>query len=64
MESITLKLSIEEINLILEGLGNLPFVRVSAVISNIQKQAAEQLSGAVQTARHPLVNGRRLGGRP
>ena len=54
MESITLKLSIEEINLILEGLGNLPFVRVSAVVSNIQKQTAEQLSGGSDGAASAL----------
>jgi hypothetical protein len=42
-EEITLKLKTEDINLILEGLGNLPFVRVYNLISKIQNQAAAQL---------------------
>lgn len=43
-EEITLKLKPEEINLILEGVGNLPFVKVYSLIGKIQNQAAAQLS--------------------
>lgn len=40
---INLTLSIEEINLILESLGQLPFVRVHQLIAVIQQQATAQL---------------------
>jgi hypothetical protein len=43
-EEITLKLKPEEINLILEGVGNLPFVKVYSLIGKIQNQAAAQFS--------------------
>jgi hypothetical protein len=45
MDVITLHLSLEEANLILESLGNLPFVKVYALIGKIQEQARQQLSG-------------------
>ncbi len=41
---LELKLSIEETNLILEALGQLPFVKVHQLISSIQQQASEQLN--------------------
>lgn len=44
-EEITLKLKPEEINLILEGVGSLPFVKVYNLIGKIQNQASAQLSG-------------------
>ncbi|MCB9304643.1 MAG: hypothetical protein H6566_28750 [Lewinellaceae bacterium] len=43
MQEITLKLSIEEANLILEALGNLPFKRVYPLIGKIQQQASVQV---------------------
>ncbi len=39
MQKINLKLSVEEINLILEGLGDLPFKQVFSLIGKIKKQA-------------------------
>ena len=45
MKTIQLELNLEEANLILEGLGQLPFVRVYALIANIQEQARKQLDG-------------------
>lgn len=42
-EEITLKLTPEEINLVLEGIGNLPFIRVYNLVGKIQQQAAAQL---------------------
>ena len=45
MKTIQLELGLEEANLILEGLGQLPFVRVYALIANIQEQARKQLDG-------------------
>ncbi len=43
-EEITLKLKPEEVNIILEGVGNLPFVKVYNLIGKIQSQASTQLS--------------------
>ena len=43
MRDLTLNLSIDEINLILEAVGNLPFHRVYALVGKVQKQASEQL---------------------
>jgi hypothetical protein len=44
-QPITLQLTTDEINLILESLGQQPFVKVYALIGKIQNQAAAQLSG-------------------
>lgn len=46
MPDIQLRLSIDDLNLILEGVGNLPFARVYALVGKIQTQAAEQLQAA------------------
>lgn len=43
MQEVHLKLTVEEVNLILEALGNLPFVKVYGLIGKIQTQAAQQL---------------------
>ena len=43
MRKITLSLSINEMNLILEGLGQMPYARVFSLVENLQKQAAEEL---------------------
>ena len=42
---IELKVTIEEANLIMEGLGNLPFAKVYQLVANIQQQAGQQLNG-------------------
>jgi hypothetical protein len=44
MQEINLRLTIEEANLILEGLGNLPFAKVYALVGKIQDQAGQQLT--------------------
>ena len=44
MKEINLQITIDEANLILEALGNLPFVKVYALISKIQEQAGQQLN--------------------
>ncbi|MGR9014463.1 MAG: hypothetical protein ACU83U_12540 [Gammaproteobacteria bacterium] len=41
-QDINLQLSTEEINLLLEGLGGMPFVKVYALVGKIQQQASEQ----------------------
>jgi hypothetical protein len=44
MKQIRLELSVEEINLVLEALGNLPFIKVHELISKIHQQASPQLA--------------------
>jgi hypothetical protein len=46
MQEIKLSLTIEEANLVLEGLGNLPFARVYQLVTKVQEQAARQLEPA------------------
>lgn len=43
METITLKLTVEETNAILHSLGNMPYVQVNQLIQKIQHQAGPQL---------------------
>ncbi len=56
MEELTLNVNVEEANLILEGLGTLPFAKVYQLVANIQQQASEQVgngapaSGEVDTS--------------
>lgn len=44
MEEITLNLTVDEVNTILRGLGDLPFTEVHQVINKIQQQASTQLN--------------------
>ena len=44
---IVLHLTLAEVNLILEGIGALPFARVFGLVGRIQSQTAEQLQAAV-----------------
>jgi len=55
--TITLSLSIDQTNLILEALGSLPFAKVFELIGSIQGQAKRQLEGppAVAPAPTPTV---------
>jgi hypothetical protein len=43
MQEIHLELTIDDVNLILEAAGALPFARVYGLIGKIQEQAARQL---------------------
>jgi len=45
-EEINLRLTPDEINVVLEGIGNLPFVKVYNLIGKIQAQASAQLAAA------------------
>ncbi len=45
-QEMTLKFTIEEANLILEGLGQMPFARVYTLINKLQMQAGQQINGA------------------
>ena len=44
MKNLQLELTLEETNLILESLGQLPFVKVHQLITKIQQQAQGQLN--------------------
>lgn len=58
MNEITLKFTVEDTNLILEGLGNMPFKQVYGLIAKIQGQAGTQLreQGAVQDSSDAGIN--------
>ena len=43
-KELQLHFSPDEVNLVLEGLGNLPFVKVYQLIGKIQEQASRQVS--------------------
>lgn len=49
MSEITITLTIDETNLILESLGEIPFVRVHQLIGKIQQEAQIQLQAAQET---------------
>ena len=55
MKDITLQITVDEANVILEALGNLPFVKVYRLIGKLQEQAGQQLDGrpALETASSP-----------
>ena len=44
MKQIKLDISVDETNLILEGLGNLPFIKVHELIAKIHEQASAQVT--------------------
>lgn len=46
MNKIKLDLTVDETNLILEALGQLPFVRVYTLIGRLQEQARAQVDAA------------------
>ena len=43
MQDINLRLAIEDVNVILEGVGNLPVARVYTLVNKIQEQASQQI---------------------
>jgi hypothetical protein len=46
VQEIELKLTVEEVNLVLEGLGNLPFKQVYGLVTKLQEQAGPQVAAA------------------
>ncbi|APR88503.1 hypothetical protein A7982_13852 [Minicystis rosea] len=44
-KTINLTVTVDEANLILEGVGQLPFARVYGLITKVQQQASQQLGG-------------------
>jgi len=54
MPDINLRLSIDDVNVILEGIGNLPFAKVYGLVGRIQEQAAQQIrADAAVNAEQP-----------
>lgn len=45
VRDLHLSVTVDEVNLILEGVGLLPFARVYALVAKMQQQAREQLGG-------------------
>lgn len=43
-KEITLQLTVDEVNLVLEAIGQLPFVKVVALVAKIQQQARGQIA--------------------
>lgn len=54
MEDINLRMSVDEVNLVLEGLGSLPFVRVYELIAKVRQQARDQLDHGALPRTAPL----------
>ena len=50
-QQIKLKLDVEEVNIILEGLGSLPYAKVYGVVANIQQQAQKQLQASDNSSK-------------
>ena len=46
MNEVEFKVTVDEANLILEGLGKLPFAKVFALVAKVQEQANQQLGGS------------------
>ena len=54
MKELVFKVSLDETNLILEGLGHLPFARVYALVEKVQQQASDQLKGGSELVATPV----------
>jgi hypothetical protein len=55
MKEIQLTLTVEEVNKILNALGNLPYIQVFEMISKIQTQADHQLNGKESNIKKTLI---------
>ncbi len=55
-EIFTFELSLDEINLILEALGNMPFNKVFVVIHNLKAQYQKQNNEKEETGLSPPIN--------
>ncbi|MDJ0510206.1 MAG: hypothetical protein QNJ64_13265 [Crocosphaera sp.] len=59
MEQISLNLTVEEVNQILESLAQLPYIKVCQIINKIQVQAEAQLQAKEQhqqEEQNPISN--------
>jgi hypothetical protein len=53
MKELNFKVTIDEANLILEGLGHIPFAQVFTLVAKIQEQAQQQLNGEDLPGKEP-----------
>ncbi|WP_437316201.1 hypothetical protein [Sorangium sp. So ce385] len=53
MKEINFTVTIDEANMILEGIGLLPFARVYQLVGKLQEQARGQLNGETSTTEAP-----------
>ncbi len=64
MNDLGFKVTVDEANLILEGLGHLPFAKVYALVEKLQLQAKQQLQATSPSESSPAaepVGGARVG---
>lgn len=52
---VTITLTVDQANVVLNGLGAQPYDRVVNIISSIQQQAGSQIAAAQQAAQAPAV---------
>ena len=52
---IKLSLTIEEVNGVMQALGNMPYVQVAALVEKVRSQAAPQVEQAVEAAGKEVV---------
>jgi len=57
MNNIKLELSLDDCNLVLEALGQQPYVRVYALIARLQEQARRQVAAREQAQQDPEAHG-------
>lgn len=50
MDTITLTLTVDQLNVILSGLGHVPYMHAQPVLVELQRQVTEQLPQAEATA--------------
>ncbi len=56
MSDLGFKVTVDEANLILEGLGYLPFAKVYALVEKLQLQAKEQLQAPSRSESSPAAD--------
>jgi len=54
MKEVNFTVTIDEANLILEGVGLLPFAKVYQLVGKLQEQARRQLNGDAADSEGPL----------
>lgn len=57
MQNLKLELSLDDCNLVLEALGQQPYVRVYALITRLQEQARRQVAAREQAQQDPEAHG-------
>jgi len=57
MQTIKLELSLDDCNLVLEALGQQPYIRVYALIARLQEQARRQVAAQQQQQQDPEAHG-------